>query len=138
MWRKNPQEIIVKTTEELLRSYLVKTTTGRRARFSIPLVGALQLPERALPLDPYILGLWFGDGRTHGGDLTLGAKDTEAIRAEIEKRGFTTEVYRDSDNCNRVKVLREGGNRAQRPAANGTVGCQGHTTGILTGVRRPT
>lgn len=31
-------------------------------RFSVPLCGEAQYPERELPIDPYLLGAWIGDG----------------------------------------------------------------------------
>lgn len=45
----------------------------------------LQLPDVGLPIDPYVLGAWLGDGTTGQPDIT--GADPE-IFAEIEARGF--------------------------------------------------
>lgn len=56
----------VKTTLEILSTL---TTTGKDKRFnhSIPLSKPLTFPEATLPIDPYSLGAWLGDGAIHGG-----------------------------------------------------------------------
>jgi predicted phage terminase large subunit-like protein len=73
----------VKTTK-----YLAERTCDRR-----PLVaphGALRLPEADVPIDPYVLGVWLGDGCTHHATITADDGDAAFIRAEIERRGFRT------------------------------------------------
>ena len=48
----------VRSTGEIARTLKV----GRRANHAIPVAAPLELPEQDLPLDPYLLGLWLGDG----------------------------------------------------------------------------
>ena len=56
--------------------------------------------DKELPLDPYILGLWLGDGDKSSGRLTCMNDD---IWKEIERRGYS--VSKDySRNCNRTKA----------------------------------
>ena len=52
--------------------------------------GALDLPASNLPIDPYVLGVWLGDGCS--GHATITQDDTDAIeiRSEIERRGYRT------------------------------------------------
>lgn len=40
----------------------------------------LEQPERKLPIDPYILGLWLGDGNNDNGYISCGAEDIEEMR----------------------------------------------------------
>ena len=73
----------VRTTE-----YLAGRTSPRN-----PLVkaqGALQLPELHLPIEPYVLGVWLGDGCTNHATVTQGEGDIEWLRAEIERCGYET------------------------------------------------
>lgn len=74
----------IRTTAEIAVS--VRTASGR-ANHAIPLAKALDLPGGALPLDPYVLGAWLGDGVTITGRMS--AADTDVI-GEIEKAGFET------------------------------------------------
>ncbi|HEY8739665.1 MAG TPA: replicative DNA helicase [Candidatus Dormibacteraeota bacterium] len=58
--------------------------SGGRANYSISTCGPLQYPERDLPIDPYVLGAWLGDGNTHSAVITVG--DPEVV-AEIVGAG---------------------------------------------------
>ncbi|MDN5771747.1 MAG: hypothetical protein L0H24_12745, partial [Microlunatus sp.] len=55
------------------------------ANHSIPRAGAAQYPARVLPLDPYVMGAWLGDGTSNGGGFT--SIDPE-IWEQIEAAGF--------------------------------------------------
>ena len=39
-------------------------TSGNRARFQLPQIGALRTEHAALSIDPYFLGAWLGDGKS--------------------------------------------------------------------------
>lgn len=47
------------------------------------------LPERDLPIDPYLLGAWLGDGTSSDGTLTVGAQDLDETCALLEGAGAT-------------------------------------------------
>lgn len=73
----------VKTTREILGSLFDK---HGYANHSIPLTGALQLPEVALPIPPYALGVWLGDGSSRGGEFVgIDHEIAEFLRSD----GFT-------------------------------------------------
>lgn len=72
----------VRTTAEIVST--LKTRRGR-ANHAIPVADTLDLPEKALPLDPYVLGVWLGDGTTANGDVTTA--DAE-ITAAVVAAGF--------------------------------------------------
>ncbi|MFI9449109.1 replicative DNA helicase [Amycolatopsis sp. NPDC052450] len=81
----------VRTTEELAASLRCETA-DRRADHSIATTAPLQLPERDLPLHPYALGAWLGDG--HSASARFTTADPEIIcylEAEagllVERRG---------------------------------------------------
>lgn len=60
---------------------------GRRGdrRYSVTVPDAVQRPMSNLPLDPYVLGAWLGDGASARGEIT--SADPEIIEA-IEAAGF--------------------------------------------------
>jgi predicted phage terminase large subunit-like protein len=58
----------------------------------------LELPERALPVPPYTLGVWLGDGRSSCGFITQGEEDREHILARIKAEGFVTRPHKDERN----------------------------------------
>jgi predicted phage terminase large subunit-like protein len=62
---------------------------GGRAALQLPHVHALQLPEAALPLDPYVLGVWLGDGRSCNADFCWHADDAAVAVAVNEAQPIT-------------------------------------------------
>ncbi len=93
----------VRSTGDIAASLLVN---GRR-NHSIGTAQALDLPNAELPLDPYLLGSWLGDGATWGGVMTSA---DPAIPAEFVAAGFpvTTKGIRHNVRLLVVK-LREVG-----------------------------
>jgi deoxycytidine triphosphate deaminase len=77
----------------------------------IPVAGASWYPERELPIDPYVLGVWIGDGTTAKAEIT--SADDE-ILAEVAAAG-----YRVARQRTRPPVYRIGGTGHTRCAATG-------------------
>lgn len=77
------------TTAEILgRGLLAKSGTYKA--FRLPKQAELLgLPEKNLELDPYILGLWLGDGTTLDGTVTVGGGDLPETIRQLEHRGAT-------------------------------------------------
>ncbi|WP_428829416.1 replicative DNA helicase [Prauserella rugosa] len=59
----------VRTTAELADTVRCDTADGR-VNHSVRLAQPLELPERDLPLHPYALGAWLGDGHSDGARFT--------------------------------------------------------------------
>lgn len=76
----------VRTTEELFETQ----TYGARGdrNHSIQMPKPLDLPEAALDIDPYVLGVWLGDGTCHAAHVTCGDEDVAEMRANIEECGY--------------------------------------------------
>lgn len=77
----------VRTTEEIAAA-LRTETSDRRLNHSVALAKPLQLPEADLPLSPYVLGAWLGDGCTDGAVLTT-ADDEMVVLLEAEGLAVT-------------------------------------------------
>ena len=59
-------------------------------KFYIRQADALALPAADLPLDPYLLGAWLGDGSSSAAVIHSGDQDVEETVANIEACGQTT------------------------------------------------
>lgn len=108
-WAKDPYTLVVKETSELYEKYKITTANGKhRYRYSIPNAEPLDLPQRELPIEPYLLGLWLGDGDSTLGYLNLNLKDGQEIVNQLQKRGHVCEVLPSAANRRgtivRVKV----------------------------------
>lgn len=79
------------TTEEIAQSIYAydKPPNPARHNHRIKVTDPLDLPDVDLPVDPYILGYWLGDGSHKGACLTVGNEDLANILAQIEACGYS-------------------------------------------------
>jgi hypothetical protein len=80
----------VRTTREIYATL----TYGSRGdvNHSIAMPMPLDLPEADLPIDPYVLGAWLGDGASDEASLAAGDQDCGAMAAQIEACGYAVEI----------------------------------------------
>lgn len=69
----------VKTTAELAIQPWLDYKSSEGANHRIPLAAPLQLPEAILPVDPYVLGAWLGDGHSASARITCSYSDLQII-----------------------------------------------------------
>ncbi len=79
--------------------FTIRTTidlaSRRTKRPMIQRAGALRLPCATLPIDPYVLGVWLGDGTGREAAITQGARDMQFIRGEVEAAGYPTTMWKN-------------------------------------------
>lgn len=56
----------------------------------LPRHAPVQYPDQTLPIDPYLLGVWLGDGTASLGRITTSAPDYPHIRAAFDAAGYDT------------------------------------------------
>ena len=83
-------------TTEKIRETLRVPTKYNGINHSVQLSQALQYDEKDLPIDPYVLGVWLGDGTSS--QATITNPDPE-IRSEIERRGYMTRDRKTTSTC---------------------------------------
>lgn len=90
LWeRQNGAYLRTKTSGNIeLRAGVCNPDTLRLPR--LPEISPVQRPEVDLPIDPYILGLWLGDGSAQHATITAHDADAEFYRAEFKRRGYKT------------------------------------------------
>ena len=77
------------TTEEIYRAtirYRERHKNDRRENCSvirIPVAKALQMPESTLPVDPYVYGLWLGNGNTVKPEITICTRDVKSFLKQV-------------------------------------------------------
>ncbi|MFZ4431602.1 MAG: LAGLIDADG family homing endonuclease [Microthrixaceae bacterium] len=69
----------VRSTADIVAS--LRTHRGE-ANHAVPVCAPVVLPERSLPIDPYALGVWLGDGTSRVGAITT--MDPEVTMAVVE------------------------------------------------------
>ena len=65
------------TTAEIAK--ITRMKSGSTRPFKVWAHRPIELPEATLPIDPYILGFWLGDGRATGGCIAKGAIDRDHL-----------------------------------------------------------
>jgi len=81
--RRNPLTL---TTAEMAPR--VEVPGGRsEKRYRIPLARPLEIPEANLPIEPYALGVWLGDGACRSATVTLAEWDCEEIIDQVRWSG---------------------------------------------------
>ncbi len=56
----------------------------------LPAVSPLNIQDAELPIDPYMLGVWLGDGHKNNGVITMHDEDQRVLRPIIESKGYKT------------------------------------------------
>lgn len=69
----------IRTTREISETVQFIQSGRDISNHSVPVCGALDLPLVELPIDPYVLGVWLGDGDSNGGGLT--SADEEIVES---------------------------------------------------------
>lgn len=81
----------VVTTEHIAQTLAVPTGSSAhpQARWNhrVDLAGALELPDLDLPVPPYTLGVWLGDGDSDCGRVTCAAADAPEVLSRIASEG---------------------------------------------------
>jgi phage terminase large subunit GpA-like protein len=83
------------TTDWLKERYRIahRKTGKARYRFSIPVTAPLDTPKKALPIPPYVLGAWLGDGACHTAHFTLNTYDAEDITRMCAEHGWRAKEH---------------------------------------------
>lgn len=84
----------IRTTKEILDT--LKVGSRGDLNHSIPVTKPLQLPEAKLPIDPYCLGAWLGDGHANGASMSSHEDDMPFMRAQFDGAGYTTTSRKDA------------------------------------------
>ena len=102
------------TTEEMSKLYYRcrKDKKGREYIYHVPVNGAVQYPEKELSIDPYLLGVWLGDGTSTGTNITVSDIDRPYMTALItECSGYSTEYHKTKNRTGYIKVDKRSSNK---------------------------
>lgn len=87
--RRRPDKFKLATTENL---FLRQVTAREFRRPWVPDTQPIRYPEapEALPIKPYLFGMWIGNGHKNQAIITCDGRDLEHVRANIEEDGDRT------------------------------------------------
>ena len=80
---------------------------GRPRSLWIEAGKAIQSDKVQLPIDPWVLGAWLGDGRTRSGELSVGHIDVPDMLALVKERWVGGTRIRAEKTAHRVTLTRQ-------------------------------
>lgn len=125
----------VKTTAEIAKTLRYQTPGYTECNHAID-VKALEPTEAVLPIDPYVLGAWLGDGTTTEAALTVGSEDQAHFQSEFLKRGYPLGPRSVATLFSIAKVGHVRNAKGQY-CDNGSFKCQLRSLGVLGNKRIP-
>lgn len=107
-------ERYIQFTERIVESAELFRAIRRNERLDVSVCAPLEMPVAELPIDPYVLGAWLGDGTASKPVITCADADKE-IMSRIEAKGYVVKelAYARQGNC---------GNYAINPGIKGKKG----------------
>nr|UYL16882.1 MAG: terminase large subunit [Caudoviricetes sp.] len=98
----------ITTTKNISESFKYASGAGEKLKyrnnFAIPLSCPLDLPELALNIDPYVLGVWLGDGNSYSAQLTCHEDDFENLNTNFKLSGHYLSVREKIGNTLRIVI----------------------------------
>ena len=78
--------------------------TSREFRFRLPRQRCLQSTNTTLPIEPYLFGVWLGDGAAAAGQISIGFDDFDATMHLLRAAGHEIVSSRRDRTCWTVRV----------------------------------
>ena len=85
------------TTLDIAASLLHTSSNYATSMYTVPLALPLQLPHRNLSIDPYLLGLWLGDGSSRDATITCHEDDESHYRQQAQEARENWRVRNNKD-----------------------------------------
>lgn len=104
----------VRTTAEIAETltYGVRDNFNHTVAMPMPIQGK----DISLPVDPYLLGAWLGDGMSSGFNLSCGREDVDHMEEMVRRAGFMPERRKDSGKNFVIRVRNFGDGKTATPA----------------------
>lgn len=92
---KDGHECVI-ATEKMQGDYYKKRSDGKgiEYKYRVPISKPLEYANKTFELEPYVLGLWLGDGYSDSNRIACGDRDKEEIVENIEKFGIACNSHR--------------------------------------------
>lgn len=108
--RRKGKELTPKklTTKQIYDTYSIKRKDGKNeSNYSIPITG-VEFTSQNLPLEPYFLGLWLGDGSSRSVNITNTEPEViEYLRNLAIKKNYRFKVISQKNKVNSYAIVNE-------------------------------
>lgn len=101
---KYPSQVGGAVVNLTVRDYLQRSATFKHTHKGWRV--GVDFPAKALPLDPYFLGVWLGDGNSHNASVTTGDPEIEGfLQRHAQTLGMRSASTNAGPGCVTVKTL---------------------------------
>lgn len=77
---------------------------GKEYKYRVPMQEPVEYPEKELPIDPYTLGVWLGDGTSTDTSITCSDSDKDEMMNNIKSCGHTVKWYTHKDRAGAIGI----------------------------------
>lgn len=99
-----PQVLPLKEIMKRYKGYFRSTKRGHDPKFFIKICEPVQFLKTDLPLDPYFLGMWLGDGNSHNPSITTMDVEVSDYIYKMAKEFDCTVTIKDSQDNGKAKT----------------------------------
>ena len=99
VWNRVVKRYETLTTKQIAEKGLTYGATHPQSRYAVDVNGPAQYPEADLPIDPYLLGYWLGDGSYSTTQLAVGEQDLPHIVEVLKGLGIEYTLARPEGKC---------------------------------------
>src|SRR5690625_86920 len=94
------------TTKEMVHDFVYhrKDGKGDEYKYRVPMNEPVEYPTKNLPVKPYTLGVWLGDGYKKNTEIVCCEEDIKEISHYIEQDGYMTKVYDKKDRTDTIGI----------------------------------
>jgi phage terminase large subunit GpA-like protein len=105
-WKSPSWRYEVKSTKDLLQDlhYSERADGRKRYRYRVRNTAPIECAPAALPIDPYLFGVWLGDGGTNQAVISSHRDDANHYVTRLEAAGHAAVVSEDGANTVRIAI----------------------------------
>lgn len=94
------------TTKEMSKHFVYhrKDKTGKEYKYRVPMNEPVEYDEKDLSIDPYMLGVWLGDGSSRDTRITCGEQDLSEMISLINLAGYKTKARSHKNRATSIAV----------------------------------
>lgn len=75
-------------------TYVRPNGKGMEFKYRVPMASPVEYPEAELPIHPYVLGVWLGDGTSSDTNVTCSDSDKDEMMRLVEECGHTCKWHK--------------------------------------------
>lgn len=93
-------------TRDMIHNYvhIRKDGKGKEYKYRVPMNKPVKYSKKDLPIHPYVLGVWLGDGNSNDTRITSGYLDVDNMKKNIELCGYSTRISTHSGNSCAINI----------------------------------